>query len=113
MAYHRLPPRSAFPHSIVYREKIGEDDYQKPTFAGDITVDTVWFNFSTAFSRSGNNSIEKAPNASITMLYRYCGELPKFKNDSTVIFDGQEFNIIKSKPLLLNGEAMGWRLEVV
>lgn len=112
MVYYRLPPKRAFLHSIVYRQKTGEDDYQKPIY-DDKTVNHVWFNLSSTFSRSGNNSTDKAPNASITMLYRYCGELPVFEKDTPVIFNNQEYNIVLTKELILNGESIGWRLEVV
>lgn len=112
MVYYRLPPIRAFPHSIIYRQKIGEDDYQKPEYK-DTPISNVWFNLSSIFSRGGNNSSEKAPNASITMFYRYSGELSGFENDSLVVFQGKEYKIILVKELVLNGESIGWRLEVV
>lgn len=112
MVYYRLPPIRAFPHSIIYRQKTGEDDYQKPEY-DDTPISNVWFNLSSTFSRGGNNSSDKAPNASITMFYRYCGKLSGFENDSLVVFQGKEYKIILVKELILNGESIGWRLEVV
>jgi hypothetical protein len=112
MVYYRLPPIRAFPHSIIYQQKTGEDDYQKAEYA-DTTINNVWFNLSSTFSRGGNNSSDKAPNASITMFYRYSGELSGFENDSLVVFQGKEYKIILVKELVLNGESIGWRLEVV
>lgn len=112
MVYYRLPPIRAFPHSIIYRQKTGEDDYQKPEYK-DTPISNVWFNLSSTFSRGGNNSSDKAPNASITMFYRYCGELSKLETDNLVVFQGKEYNIVLAKELVLNGESIGWRLEIV
>jgi hypothetical protein len=39
--------------------------------------------------------------------------LPNFTNDSLVIFEGKEYKIVLVKELILNGESIGWRLEVV
>lgn len=113
MSYYQLPPIRAFPHSISYREKIGEDDYQKPTYGDEIIIDHVWFNLASSFSRSGNNSTEKAPNSSITMFKRYCDNIPKFENDTPITFEDKEYNIVLIKDLVLNGELIGLRLEVV
>lgn len=113
MSYYQLPPIRAFPHSISYREKTGEDDYQKPTYGDENIIDHVWFNLASSFSRSGHNSTEKTPNSSITMFKRYCDNIPKFMNDTPVVFEGKEYNIVLVKELILNGELIGLRLEVV
>ena len=112
MSYYRLPPKKAFCHSITYKHQIGEDDWGKPTFDETI-IDNVWFNLSTKFSRGGNNSSESAPDASVMMTYRYCGKLPEFKLNTPISYNGDEYNIVLSKPLIVNGQAIGWRLEVV
>ncbi|MBD5854894.1 hypothetical protein DXX97_05885 [Lactococcus lactis] len=113
MSYYQLPPKSAFPHTFEYKNKSGEDNYHKPIYDPSKTIENVWFNLASTFSRSGNNSTEKAPNSSVTLLYRYCGLLPDFTNDSLVIFEGKEYKIVLVKELILNGESIGWRLEVV
>lgn len=112
MNRYQIPPIAAFPHTIVYRQKTGEDDYQKPTYE-DQTVNYAWFNLASTFSRGGNNSTVKTKNSSVTMLTRYCGILPEFTVDSPLVFRGKEYNIVLAKELLLNGELIGWRLEVV
>ncbi len=113
MSYYQLPPKSAFPHTIEYKNKSSEDNYHKPIYDPSKTVENVWFNLASTFSRSGNNSTEKAPNSSITLVKRYCGSLPNLTNDSLVIFEGKEYKIVLVKELILNGESIGWRLEVV
>lgn len=112
MVFYRLPPKRAFPHSIIYRERTGENDYQKPIYENTV-INHVWFNLSSTFSRNGNNSTDKSPNSSITMLYRYCGKLPEFKKGTPVVFNGVEYNIVLTKELILKGESIGWRLEVL
>lgn len=112
MNRYQVPPITAFPHSVIYREKISEDEYQKVTYV-DKKIDHAWFNLASTFSRSGNNSTVKTKNSSVTMLTRYCGILPEFMVDSPLVFRGKEYNIVLAKELLLNGELMGWRLEVV
>ena len=47
------------------------------------------------------------------MTDRFCGPLPDFKVATKIKFKGDEFTIITSKPLILNGQSIGWRLEVV
>lgn len=113
MSYYQLPPKSAFPHTIEYKNISSEDNYHKPIYDPSKTVENVWFNLASTFSRSRNNSTEKAPNSSITLVDRYCGSLPNFTNDSLVIFEGKEYKIVLVKELILNGESIGCRLEVV
>lgn len=113
MSYYQLPPKSAFPHTIEYKNKSGEGNYHKPIYDPSKTLENVWFNLASTFSRGGNNSTEKAPNSSITLVDRYCSSLPNFTNDSLVVFEGKEYKIVFVKELILNGESIGWRLEVV
>lgn len=113
MSYYQLPPKSAFPHTIIYKKKTGMNNFQKPKYELDKKIESVWFNLASTFSRNGNNSTEKTPNSSITLLSRYCGEFPVFTNDSLVIFEENEYKIVLVKELILNGESIGWRLEVV
>lgn len=111
MAYYRLPPKKAFCHTIIYDEILGEDDWGKPTTKEHV-ISYCWFNLASLFSRSGNDSSQNAPNASVTMTYRYSGELPVFKVADSIKFEGEKYTIILSKPLILNGQEIGWRLEV-
>lgn len=118
MTYYRLPPKEVFCHTISYESvKLDSegnpilDNWQKPEYEST-TIENVWFNLSTKFSRGGINSSENAPNASVTMFYRYCGNLPVFEVNTKIRFNGEEYTINLSKPLILKGEAIGWRLEV-
>lgn len=111
MAYYPLPPKRAFCHTISYLVKTGEDDWGKP-ITDTVEIKHCWFNRATQFTRSGNNSSEMAPNASITMTNRYSGKIPVFKVEDTVTFDGEDYTIVMSKPLIINGQEIGWRLEV-
>lgn len=113
MSYYQLPPKSAFPHSIIYKKKVGMNNFQKPEYDSGKKIELVWFNLATTFSRSGNNSNVKAPNSSITILSKYSGDLPVFVIDSLVAFEEKEYKIILVKELILNGESIGFRLEVV
>lgn len=111
MAYYPLPPKRAFCHTISYLVKTGEDDWGKP-ITETVEVKHCWFNRQTLFGRSGNNSTETAANASVTMTYRYSGDIPDFKVGTSIEYGGDEYTIIVSKPLIINGESIGWRLEV-
>lgn len=111
MGYYRLPPKKAFCHTITYLAVIGEDDWGKPV-TKSIEIKHCWFNRQTLFGRSGNNSAETAANASVTMTYRYSGDIPDFKVGTSIKYEGDEYAIIVSKPLILNGQEIGWRLEV-
>lgn len=112
MSYYRLPPKRAFCHSITYKKKNGEDDWGKPIYDEKV-INYVWFNLSTKFSRGGNDSSEKAPNASVMMTYKYSGDLPDFALNTPISFNGTDYTIVLSKPLIINGHEIGWRLEVV
>lgn len=112
MGHYRLPPKKAFCHTIIYKEITGEDDWGMPQEKEHI-INHAWFNRASQFTQSGINGSEKAPNASITMPYRYCGDLPDFKTNTAVSFENEEYTIVLSKPLILEGKAIGWRLEVV
>ena len=112
MPYYQFPPKSAFPHTIIYKELILKDEWGKETYK-ETEIRNVWFNLSTKFSRAGNNSADRAPNASITILFRYSGKLPIFKNQSKISYSGDEYTIILSKELIINGMKIGWRLEVI
>jgi len=112
MGYYRLPPKKAFCHTINFKEVIGEDDWQNP-ITKNWKIENCWFNYASKFTRSGINASDKAPNASVTMTDRYCGPLPNFKVDSKISFKGEDYTIVTSKPLILNGQSIGWRLEVV
>lgn len=109
----RLPPKKAYPHTIVYKEKVGEDDWDNPIFGNEKTIDFVRFDAQFDFKRSGNDSTNDAPNALISMLKRYTGDLPTFENGNKVIWDGHEYTIVATIPVYFDSdEAIGYELEV-
>ena len=112
MTYYRLPPKKAFCHTISYEKRGEEDDWGNAEIV-TVEINHCWFNRATLFSRVGNDSSETAPNSSIVMTYRYSGrDIPEFKVKDSVKHEGQEYTIVLSKPLILNGQEIGWRLEV-
>lgn len=109
----RLPPITAYPHSIFYVAKSGEDDWGKPFLRGRLPVQNVRVDEGYDFKRSGSNATNDMPNALITMFAKYNPELPSFENSGIVRFNGRDFTIVKVIPLyFMSDEIIGYELEV-
>lgn len=112
MSHYRLPPKKAFCHEVTYKKIIGEDDWGKPIEETTV-IKPVWFNRATLFSRSGNNATAEAPRASITIPFKFVlTEIPAFKTGDKITFEDEEYTVLLSKPLYLEGKLIGHRLEV-
>lgn len=109
----RLPPIEAYPHTIDYVVKDGEDIWGKPILVDPFTVEHVRVDEGYNFSRSGSNATNDMPNALISMFAKYNLGLPSFENEETVQFNGRTFTIVKVIPLyFMSDEIIGYELEV-
>ena len=109
----RLPPKQAFPHSIEYKEIIGQDDWQKPVYGEPITLNAVRFDEGYDFKRQSVNATDDAPNSLVVLFKKYNANMPDFKNQSVVIFNEKDFTIVTVISLYFKSdEVIGYELEV-
>ena len=108
-----MPPKKQFKHTITQVVAGEPDVWGNPTQETARLIPHVYFNVASKFSRSGINSTEQAPNASITILKRYTPVIPTFDLGQTIQFDDKRYTVVLVKPLEVLGEFIGLRLEVV
>lgn len=109
----RLPSRRVFPHAVSYKECVGMDVWKELKYSDPIEIPFVRVDEGYEFNRSGNNASDEMPNALIVLFKAYNSNLPRFKNESIILFKGMEFTIVKVIPLyLMSDEVIGYELEV-
>lgn len=115
MARLRLPPKKAYPHEIIYKEIVVDDDdiwgngeTDKKTTLKHVRVDESY-----DFKRNGVNANDDMPNSLISLFKKYNANMPEFKNQNTVKFNGKELTILAVIPLYFTSdEVIGYELEV-
>lgn len=109
-----LPPKKAFPDTIIYREVIDRGTRGAPIYGDSLEICNVRFDSTVIFDPSSLNSDEQTPNALISLLKKYTGPLPNFVTGSEVFFNGETFTIAKVDPLrFFTSEPFGYEIEVV
>lgn len=109
----RLPPKQAFPHSVEYKEIIGQDDWQKPVYGEPITLSAVRFDEGYDFKRQSVNATDDSPNSLVVAFKRYNDDLPDFINQSVLVYRNKEYTIVSVIPLyFMSDEIIGYELEV-
>ncbi|EMF0102441.1 putative minor capsid protein [Enterococcus hirae] len=88
------PPKKFLVDSFIYREYLGEGDYNKPIYGDYATIENCRIDRGSqyTFSTSGKQLLYNA------VIFCYEGlttPLPTFKEQSLVIYDGKEHVIIK------------------
>lgn len=109
----RLPPISAYPHSIDYIAKAGEDDWGKPITAEPVKVARVRVDEAYDFKRLGTNTTNDMPNALIFMFKKYNPVMPAFENGSAIVYNDKTYTIVAVIPLyFMSDDIIGYELEV-
>lgn len=115
MARLRLPPKKAYPHEIVYKEKVIDDDdiWGNGETVKETTIKHVRVDESYDFKRNGVNATDDMPNALISLFKKYNANMPEFKNQHTIIFNDKELTILAVIPLyFMSDVVIGYELEV-
>lgn len=111
----RLPPKNAYPHEIIYKESVVDDDdiWGNGETVVETTLKHVRVDESYDFKRNGVNATDDMPNALISLFKKYNADIPKFKNQNTIMFKDKEFTILSVIPLnFMSDEVIGYELEV-
>lgn len=88
------PPKASLIESVVYREYVGEGDYNNRVYADRIAIGHVRVDRSPKFSWSGNGKVLLY--SAVVFCYEGLTEpLPKFKEQSLLEFDGREHTIVQ------------------
>lgn len=110
----KLPPKKFFPHQILYREYEGKGSRGSATFKEPKDINHVRFDDSVQLSPRDVNSEVRTPNALISVLEKYAGELPEFTVGSEIEFKHQTYTISDVRPLLFDNDVpFGYEIEVV
>lgn len=114
MARLRLPPKKAYPHEIVYKETVVDDDiWGDGETVKETTLKHVRVDESYDFKRNGANATDDMPNALISLFKKYNTDMPSFENQNTVMFKDKELTILAVIPLYFTSdEIIGYELEV-
>ena len=110
----RMPPKKSFPHTMIYRKKVGITPLGEAILEEDIVIEHVRFDDTVKFEPRDVNGAVQIPNALISMIEKHSGPLPTFAvADHIEIFDKQ-FTIAKVIPLIADSPApFGYEIEVV
>ncbi|EOD7435755.1 putative minor capsid protein [Enterococcus faecium] len=88
------PPVQFLVDSFIYREYLGEGDYNKPIYGDDVIIENCRIDRGSqyTFSTSGKQLLYNA------VIFCYEGlttPLPLFKKQSLIIYDGKEHILTK------------------
>ncbi|UDM79598.1 putative minor capsid protein [Vagococcus fluvialis] len=111
----RLPPKNAYPHEIIYKEKVKDDDdiWGNGETVKETVLKRTRVDESYDFKRNGVNATDDMPNSLISLFNKYNANMPEFNNQNTVTFNGKELTILAVIPLYLaSDEVIGYELEV-
>ncbi|WP_230309703.1 putative minor capsid protein [Enterococcus faecium] len=110
----KFPPKKFFPHQIIYREYEGKGSRGSASFKEPKVIEPVRFDDSVKLSPRDVNSEVGTPNALISVLEKYAGELSEFIVGSEIEFKHQTYTISDARPLLFDNDVpFGYEIEVV
>lgn len=115
MARLRLPPKKAYSHEFIYKETVIDDDdiWGKGETTKETVISHARIDESFDFKRNSTNATNDMPNALVSLWKKYNPDMPKFENQNTIIFNGNEFTILTVIPLyFMSDEVIGYELEV-
>ena len=110
----RMPPKRFFPHTMIYRKKIGMSPLGEAILEDEVVIDHIRFDDTVKFEPRDVNGAVQIPNALISMIKKHSGLLPSFAvADHIEIFD-KKYTIAKVIPLIADSpEPFGYEIEVV
>ncbi|MGM7316875.1 putative minor capsid protein [Enterococcus casseliflavus] len=110
----RMPPKRFFPHTMIYRRKIGMSPLGEAILEDDVVIDHVRFDDTVKFEPRDVNGAVQISNALISMIKKHSGPLPSFAvADQIEMFD-KKYTIAKVIPLSADSpEPFGYEIEVV
>ncbi|HGF8314842.1 minor capsid protein [Enterococcus hirae] len=83
------PPKEFLVDSFIYREYLGEGDYNKPVYGDYVTIEYCRIDRGSQYSFSSSGK-QLLYNAVIFCYKDLTTPLPEFKEQSLVIYDGKE-----------------------
>lgn len=110
----RMPPKRFFPHTMIYRKKIGMSPLGEAILEDDVVIDHVRFDDTVKFEPRDVNGAVQIPNALISMVKKYTGPLPEFSVADQIEIFGKHYTIAKVVPLNADSsDPFGYEIEVV
>lgn len=108
------PPKEFLVDSFIYREYLGEGDWNKPIYGDYVSIDNCRIDRGSqyTFSTNGKQLLYHA------VVFCYAGltdPMPDFKEQSLLIFDGREHKLVKVEPIYeaYTNEIYSYEIEVI
>ncbi|MBO0456187.1 minor capsid protein [Enterococcus hulanensis] len=108
------PPKEFLVDSFIYREYLGEGDWNKPKYGEEKTISFCRIDRGSqySFGPSGKQLLYHA------VVFCYAGltdPMPDFKEQSLLIFDGREHKLVKVEPIYeaYTNEIYSYEIEVI
>ena len=109
-----MPPKRFFPHTMIYRKKIGVTPRGEPILEEDLAIEHVRFDDTVKFEPRDIDGKVQTPNALISMVKKYTGPLPEFSVADQIEIFGKQYTIAKVVPLNADSlDPFGYEIEVV
>lgn len=109
-----MPPKRFFPHTMIYRKKIGVTPRGEPILKDELVIEHVRFDDTVKFEPRDVDGKVQTPNALISMVKKYTGLLPEFSVADQIEIFGKQYTIAEVVPLNADSlEPFGYEIEVV
>ncbi|MFZ4844539.1 putative minor capsid protein [Enterococcus casseliflavus] len=110
----RMPPKRFFPHTMIYRKKIGVTPRGEPILEDELVIEHVRFDDTVKFEPRDVDGKVQTPNALISMVKKYTGLLPEFSVADQIEIFGKQYTIAEVVPLNADSlEPFGYEIGVV
>lgn len=108
------PPKEFLVDSFIYKEYLGEGDWNKPIYAEEKEISFCRIDRGSQYTFSTNGK-QLLYNAVIFCYTGLTNPLPEFKNQSLVVYDGQEHALTNIVPVTeaYSDQIYSYELEVV
>lgn len=109
-----MPPKRFFPHTMIYRKKIGVTPRGEPILEDELVIEHVRFDDTVKFEPRDVDGKVQTPNALISMVKKYTGLLPGFSVADQIEIFGKQYTIAEVVPLNADSlDTFGYEIEVV
>lgn len=108
------PPKEFLVDNFIYREYLGEGDYNKPIYGDYVSIDNCRIDRGSQYTFLTNGK-QLLYNAVVFCYAGLTDPIPDFKEQSLLIFDGREHKLVKVEPIneAYKNEIYSYELEVV